>query len=132
MSVLEEYCICTRCGKRPTDGIHKTCDYCREQMRNHHRKNAKIIMENNKKVREEHKAKGLCIYCNRPAKPGRVTCEIHLEKSRKRYRNRKKQAMTEEQKARFCDEFCRFPYELSQEKLDEKCDICPLKEAENE
>ncbi len=36
--------------------------------------------------------------------------------------------MNEEQKALFCDEYCRFPYLLTQEKLDEKCKECPLNE----
>ena len=40
--------------------------------------------------------------------------------------------MTEEQKAVFCDEYCRFPYILTQSELDEKCDICPLNEVKNE
>jgi len=36
--------------------------------------------------------------------------------------------MNEELKALFCDEYCRFPYLLTQEELDEKCENCPLDE----
>lgn len=39
-----------------------------------------------------------------------------------------KYPMNEELKALFCDEYCRFPYLLTQEELDEKCENCPLNE----
>lgn len=36
--------------------------------------------------------------------------------------------MNEELKVLFCDEYCRFPYIMTQDELDEKCKECPLNE----
>ena len=40
--------------------------------------------------------------------------------------------MTEEQKEDICTNYCRFPYELTQDELEEKCEKCPLNGAKNE
>ena len=90
MSILEAYHICTKCGKRYTDGIHKTCDYCREKMRIYHEKHRENIMESVRKFRAEHKEMGLCIYCNSPAEHGKSMCKIHAERERMRYKKRGK------------------------------------------
>lgn len=37
--------------------------------------------------------------------------------------------LTEEQLERICDEYCRFPYNVDQEGLEQICERCPLTEA---
>ena len=37
----------------------------------------------------------------------------------------------EEIKEKICDHYCRFPYDLSEDKLEEECKMCPLNELES-
>jgi len=83
-SPLEEYCICTSCGKRYTDGYHKTCDFCRERKRIAGKKTREKNPDYSVKRYWDHKAKGLCTNCSRPAVHGRL-CAVHYAKALKRY-----------------------------------------------
>ena len=38
--------------------------------------------------------------------------------------------MTEEQKAKICDRYCRFPYTVDGDDLEHICELCPLNEEE--
>ena len=40
--------------------------------------------------------------------------------------------MNEEQKALFCDEYCKYPYYCNEIELQEKCEQCPLNEEQDE
>lgn len=65
--------ICTHCYKRKTDGVHKTCNYCREEAkrkRNEQRAALGLI------PRSEAKEYGVCSLClKNPRLPGQNTCE---------------------------------------------------------
>ena len=37
----------------------------------------------------------------------------------------------EEIKEKICDHYCRFPYDLPEDKLEEECKMCPLNELES-
>lgn len=65
--------MCIRCRKRKTDGIYKTCTYCRAtQKKKYYEKKA----QTNKLTRHEAKENGICsLCCSRPILPGRNTCE---------------------------------------------------------
>ena len=84
MTLLEQYHICTNCGKRPTDGKHKTCEYCRERAMDYYRKHRnEQILYRRERYKKRIKA-GLC-FCGKPLTPGRVRCEKCLEKNREYY-----------------------------------------------
>jgi len=91
-SPLEDYSICVTCGKRYTDGYHKQCDECLERTGNNRKAFRQKHPDYNKIRYHSHKAAGLCVKCNAPALPGKVTCAKHLVKQRmtnKRSRDRK-------------------------------------------
>lgn len=38
--------------------------------------------------------------------------------------------LTEEQAEKFCDSYCRFPYTVDGDDLEQICDTCPISEGE--
>lgn len=64
--------LCSRCGKRKTDGIHKTCDYCRYKMKQRRREERAKVATTNYPRGEN----GYCWQCNKNmALPGYRLCQ---------------------------------------------------------
>ena len=81
MTLLEEYCICTNCGKRHTDGLHKMCDVCLEQRRRYKDTHKEAMQAAKKKIYAKYKAEGRCVHCGKPAYKG-VYCLEHYRKNK--------------------------------------------------
>ena len=81
MTLLEEYCICTLCGKNHTDGVHKLCDACREARRQYKITHREALSTARKKIYERYKAEGRCVLCGKPAYKG-VHCPEHYRKNK--------------------------------------------------
>ena len=62
--------ICTRCGKRKTDGVHAMCAICRGK-----NQTGTTGTENG----NERVANGLCYWCGQPVKQGYRVCEKHYQ-----------------------------------------------------
>lgn len=73
-SPLEDYCICIRCGKRYTDGVHKLCDACRENHRQYYRSHKAEQSARCKAMRIRLRAKGRCVRCGKTAITGKSCC----------------------------------------------------------
>ena len=92
MTLLEEYCICTYCGKRRTDGIHKLCDVCIEKRKQYYRTHKAEQRARQDALRMRYRAEGRCEQCGRPAHGARLCLEHRLKhnqicaRPRKRYR----------------------------------------------
>ena len=64
--------ICSYCGKRKTDGIHKTCDYCRQKLKEQARERRAKTQVSNYPRGEN----GYCYQCNKNmAIPGYKLCK---------------------------------------------------------
>ena len=90
-SPLEDYCICTNCGKAYTDGYHKMCDKCRARQKDRMHDYYTSHPDYRQMRYQRLKAAGLCIECRKPAAPGRVMCErcaaIHRIRDKKQLKN---------------------------------------------
>ena len=73
--------ICVRCSKPATHGLycyeHSIQDKRRSQQRAEQRKRER---HERGLVPEQRKKMGMCLWCGRPAIPGKECCEIHSEK----------------------------------------------------
>lgn len=87
---------CILCGKPLGKNVETlSCPRCIQKRANYRQENRNHIKESNKSRRERYKAEGLCIYCGKPAIPGRTQCEYHREYysriNRKYFKRRKEE-----------------------------------------
>lgn len=72
--------ICVRCSKPATHGIY--CYECSIKAKRNRRERAereKIRRHERGLVPEERRAAGLCLWCGKPAIPGKQCCEMHSQ-----------------------------------------------------
>ena len=86
--------ICIRCGKRDAVPHMSHCEEClyKNVMRYDPSKREQEAARGRKR-QQEHREAGLCIYCSRPARPGKRTCSecgIRNAAANKENRRRKK------------------------------------------
>lgn len=94
----KEHHICPTCGQRKAAPNRVRCDRCLEK--NADRSHKRRTPEEQRAYREEHKAKGLCIECNRPlARDSKCYCIDHLTRARRKREERRDGITREERPA---------------------------------
>lgn len=87
-----QYCrengICYNCKKRESLPNKKLCSICREKL---NRKNMEYYAKNKIGLTKDEKIeKGICIWCDNPAKDGKKICELHYKKCIENLEKRRK------------------------------------------
>ena len=93
--------LCIRCGKQLTDEKTLQCKACLAMQAERREKDRDKILEIQRRRAAEHRAKGLCLYCNSPAVT-KTRCEYHWKYYLMLDRD-KRNKKTAEQEAQECE-----------------------------
>lgn len=89
---LHEHKLCVSCKQQDAFTLNGRwrCAECSEKLNQRHREimaqDPEKRYQTQKAYREDHKARGLCVQCTRPAVSGETMCRYHKDKNRRRKR----------------------------------------------
>ena len=122
--------ICPTCGKEKLFGDEKQCITCRQKAHESRtpltdeqkEKYKKRFNEQQKGLREERKAAGICTRCGKRAvAPGRKKCEVCLEKDAELHRRKSKVNIIEYRRENNLCFFCGEPVDRKEVRSCKKC-----------